>query len=94
MRSGFSLNTNTTTSTFNVLSSTTEETAVTQIIMTILLVWSQRGTKVNGSRHHDNNPLLKPTGIQIATKFLPAPTTREHRELIDDVVFARYQVRN
>ena len=29
--------------------------------------WSQRGTKVNGS-HHDNNPLLGPTGIQIATK--------------------------
>ena len=29
--------------------------------------WSQRGTKVNGS-HHGNNPLLRPTGIQIATK--------------------------
>ena len=29
--------------------------------------WSQRGTKVNGS-HHGDNPLLKPTGIQIATK--------------------------
>ena len=29
--------------------------------------WSQRGTKVNGS-HHDDNPLLRPTGIQIATK--------------------------
>ena len=31
--------------------------------------WSQRGTKVNGSRHGDN-PLciLRPTGIQIATK--------------------------
>ena len=29
--------------------------------------WSQRGTKVNGS-HHCDNPLLRPTGIQIATK--------------------------
>ena len=29
--------------------------------------WSQRGTKVNGS-HHSDNPLLRPTGIQIATK--------------------------
>ena len=29
--------------------------------------WSQRGTKVDGS-HHGDNPLLRPTGIQIATK--------------------------
>ena len=29
--------------------------------------WSQRGTKVNGS-HHDDNPLLRRTGTQIATK--------------------------
>ena len=29
--------------------------------------WSQRGTKVNGS-HHGDDPLLRPTGIQIATK--------------------------
>ena len=28
--------------------------------------WSQRGTKVNGS-HHGDNPLLRPTGIKIAT---------------------------
>ena len=32
--------------------------------------WSQRGTKVNGS-HHGDNPLLRPTGIQIAT-ILPS----------------------
>ena len=43
--------------------------------------WSQRGTKVNGS-HHGDNPLLKPTGIQIATKPLPGSTNREHRKLI------------
>ena len=30
-------------------------------------LWLQRGTKVNGS-HHGDNPLLRPTGIQIATK--------------------------
>ena len=30
-------------------------------------LWSQRGTEVNGS-HHGANPLLRPTGIQIATK--------------------------
>ena len=29
--------------------------------------WSQSGTKVNSS-HHGDNPLLRPTGIQIATK--------------------------
>ena len=29
--------------------------------------WSQRGTKGNGS-HHGDNPLLRPTGIQITTK--------------------------
>ena len=29
--------------------------------------WSQRGIKVNGS-HHGDNSLLRPTGIQIATK--------------------------
>ena len=40
-----------------------------------------RGTKVSGS-HHGDNPLLKPNGIQIATKSLPGPTNREHRNLI------------
>ena len=34
-------------------------------------LWSQRGTKVNGS-HHADNPLLRPTGIQIATKSYAA----------------------
>ena len=40
-----------------------------------------RPTKVNGS-HHGDDPLLKQTGIQIATKFLPGPPTRAHCELI------------
>ena len=35
------------------------------------LLWSQRGTKVYGS-HHGDNPLLRPTGIQIATKSYAA----------------------
>ena len=43
--------------------------------------WSQKGTKVNGP-HHRDKPLLKPAGIQIATKPLPGPTTRGHREHI------------
>ena len=34
-------------------------------------LWSQRGTKVNGS-HHGDNPLFSPTGIQIATKISAA----------------------
>ena len=43
--------------------------------------WSRRGTKVNGS-HDGDNSLLRPTGIQIATKFLPGPSNREHPKLI------------
>ena len=42
---------------------------------------SQGRTKVNGS-HHGDNPLLRPTGIQIATKSLPDPTNREHGKLV------------
>ena len=50
----------------------TEETTVTQQVShrptkCQSRLWSQRGTKVNGS-HHGDNPLLRPTGIQIATK--------------------------
>ena len=50
----------------------TEETTVTQQVSHRPIkcqsrLWSQRGTKVNGS-HHGDNPLLRPTGIQIATK--------------------------
>ena len=52
---------------------TTEETTVTQQvshhrpIKCQSRLWSQRDTKVNTSQHGDN-PLLRPTGIQIATK--------------------------
>ena len=50
----------------------TEETTVTQQVSHKPIkcqsrLWSQRCTKVNGS-HRGDNPLLKPTGIQIATK--------------------------
>ena len=43
--------------------------------------WSHGGRKVNRS-HHGDNPLLRSTAIQIATKPLPGPTNREHRKLL------------
>ena len=54
----------------------TEETTVTQQVSHRPIkrqsrLWSQRGTKVNGS-HHGDNPLLRPTGIQIETKSYAA----------------------
>ena len=54
----------------------TEETTVTQQVSHRPIkrqsrLWSQRGTKVNGS-HHGDNPLLRPTEIQIATKSYAA----------------------
>ena len=54
----------------------TEETTVTQQVSHRPIkrqsrLWSQRGTKVNGS-HHGDNPLLRPRGIQIATKSYAA----------------------
>ena len=61
----------------------TEETTVTQEVSHRPIkcqsrLWSQRGTKANGSRHRDT-PLLRPTGIHIATKnyailYAMAPT--------------------
>ena len=54
----------------------TEEITVTQQVSRRPIkcqsrLWSQRGTEVNGS-HHGNNPLLRSTGIQIATKSYAA----------------------
>ena len=55
----------------------TEETTVTQQVSHHIPIkcqsrlWSPRGTEVNGS-HHGDNPLLRPTGIQIATKSYAA----------------------
>ena len=54
----------------------TEETTVIQQVSHRTIkcqsgLWSQIGTKVNGS-HHGDNPLLRPTGIQIATKSYAA----------------------
>ena len=53
-----------------------EETTVTQQVSHRPIkcqsrLWSKRGTKVNGS-HHGDNPLLRPTGIQIARKCYAA----------------------
>ena len=45
--------------------------------------WSQSGMKVKRvTLCHGGNPLLKQTGIRVATKPFPGPTTREHRELV------------
>ena len=54
----------------------TEETTVTQQVSHRPIkcqsrLWSRRGAKVNGS-HHGDSPLLRPTGIQIATKSYAA----------------------
>ena len=54
----------------------TEETTVTQQVSHRPIkcqsrLRSQRGTKINGS-HHGDNPLLRPTGIQIVTKSCAA----------------------
>ena len=54
----------------------TEETVVTQQVSHRPIKcqsrsWSQRGTKVYGS-HHGDNPLIRPTGIQITTKSYAA----------------------
>ena len=54
----------------------TEENTVTQQVSHIPIkyqsrLWSQRGTKANGS-HHGDNPILRLTGIKIATKSYAA----------------------
>ena len=64
----------------------TEETTVTQRVSHKSIKCQsrsrlQRGTTVSVSQHGDN-PLLKSTGIHIATKSLPGPITQEHRKLI------------
>ena len=43
------------------------------VVNPIMVRGHGRGKDVKGS-HHGGNPLLKPTGIQIATKFFPGPT--------------------
>ena len=51
----------------------TEETTVTQQVSHRPIkcqsrLWSQRGNKVSNGSHRGDNPLLRPTGVQIATK--------------------------
>ena len=55
----------------------TEETTVTQQVIQRPIkcqsrLWSQRGTKKVNESHHGDHPLLRPTGIQIATKSYAA----------------------
>ena len=69
-----------------IVRATTEETTATQQVIHRPIKcpscsWSQRGMKVNGL-HDGDNPLLRPTGIQIAIKHLPDSTIREHRKRI------------
>ena len=60
----------------------TEESAVTQQVSHRPIkcqsrLWSQRGTKVNGS-HHGDNPLLGPAGIQTARLYKKASLKKSH----------------
>ena len=54
--------------------------------------WSQRGTKVNGS-HHGDNPLLRPTGIQSATKSYATlqATTPTNNKTVNQTSFTPYR---
>ena len=54
--------------------------------------WSQRGTKINGS-HHGDNPLLRPTGIQIATKSYATlqSTTPTNNKTVHQTSFTPYR---
>ena len=56
-------------------------------------LWSERGTKANGS-HNGNHPLvIKPIVVKIATNALPGLTIREHRNLIGaKTVFMGYEL--
>ena len=62
-------------------------------------LWSHRGRRVNGS-HHGDNPLLRPTGIQIATKncatFLQAmaPTNNECQNGSSNLLIPYYRESN
>ena len=74
----------------------TEETTVTQQVSHRPIkrqsrLWSQRGTKVNGS-HHGDNPLLRPTGIQIATKVMRL-YKRWHRPISKRFIKPPYSIR-
>ena len=65
-------NTTTTTNNIQRIVLATEETTVIQQVSHRPIkcqsrLWSKGGTEFNGS-HHGDNPLLRPTGIQIATK--------------------------
>ena len=54
--------------------------------------WSQRGTKVNGS-HHGDSPLLRPTGIQIATKGYATlqAMTPTNNKTVNQTSFTQYR---
>ena len=67
---------------------TTEETAGTQVshrrttCMSILPPGHKKVRRSTGHKHHGENPLLKPIGVQITKNSLPGLTTRELRKHI------------
>ena len=74
----------------------TEETTMTQQVSHRPIKcqscsWSQRGTKVNVS-HHGDNPLLRSSGIQIATKSYAALQAKWHRPLSKRFIKSPYSI--
>ena len=74
----------------------TEETTATQQVSHRPIkcqsrLWSQRGPKVNGS-HHGDNPLLRPTGIQIATKKVMRLCKQWHRPISKRFIKPPYSI--
>ena len=72
MRSDFSLN---------------NDSKYTRLSTRYCMCWSRRGTKVSGLDHVDN-PLIKPTGMRIATKVLASsnhPRISETHQRQDNV---------
>ena len=74
----------------------TEETTATQQVSHRPIkcqsrLWPQRGTKLNRSRHGDN-PLLRLTGIQIATKSYAALYKQWHRPTLKRFIKPPYSI--
>ena len=74
----------------------TEETMATQQVNHRPIkcqsrLWSQRGTKVNGSPRHGDKPLLRPTRIHLATKSY-ATLQAMHRPMPKRLVKLLYSI--
>ena len=74
----------------------TEETTMTQQVSHRPIqcqsrLWSQKGTKVNGS-NHGNNPLLIPTGIQSPTCQVLRPYKQWHQPMSKQFIKPPYSI--